>query len=312
MSWPNLPLDERLDRTDGGDAPVAPIPWSERVEACGAALFFAAMRALPMDAASALGGWLARHIGPRLGISARARRNLSAALPELSAGEIGRVLRGMWDNLGRVAAEYPHLPRIRVFPPDGRVETGGIEHLDRAIAAGRPVIIFGGHLGNWEIAALAAGQYGIDVAQIYRAANNPLVDRMIARFRGTGSEFIPKGRVASRRALAALRRGAHLTLLVDQKLNDGIAVPFFGRPAMTAPALALLALRFGCAILPARVERLRGARFRLTLYPPLDMPRSGDRDGDVMTIMTAVNSTLEAWISERPEQWFWVHSRWPD
>jgi len=313
MCWPNLPLDERLDRTHGGgDAPVAPISWSGRIEACGAALFFAAMRALPIDAASALGGWLARHIGPGLGISARARRNLSAALPELSAGEIGRVLRGMWDNLGRVAAEYPHLPRIRVFPPDGRVETGGIEHLDRAIAAGRPVIVFGGHLGNWEIAALAAGQYGTDVAQIYRAANNPLVDRMIARFRGTGSEFIPKGRVASRRALAALRRGAHLTLLVDQKLNDGIAVPFFGRPAMTAPALALLALRFDCAVLPARVERLEGAHFRLTIHPPLDVPKSGERTADVAALMAEVNRSLEGWIRDCPEQWFWLHSRWPD
>src|SRR5204863_23216 len=114
----------------------------------------------------------------------------------------------------------------------------------------------------------------------------------VARRRGGGSERIPKGTIASRRAVAALRRGGHVSLLADQKLNEGIAVPFFGRPAMTAPALALLALRFGCAILPARVERLRGARFRLTLYPPLDMPRSGDRDGDVMTIITAVNATL--------------------
>src|SRR4029079_7712946 len=170
------------------------------------------------------------------------------------------------------------------------------------IAAGRPAIIFGGHLGNWEIAALAAGQYGLDVAQIYRAANNPLVDRMVARFRGTGSEFIPKGAVASRRALAALRRGAHLTLLVDQKLGDGIPVPFFGRPAMTGPALALLALHFDCAVLPARVERLRGARFRLTIDPPLALPRSGNRAADVAALMAAVNRTLEAWIRERPEQ----------
>ena len=155
---------------------VAAIPWSYRAEAVGAALFFAAMRALPIDTASALGGALARRIGPWLGISKRARHNLRAALPELSATQVERVVRGMWDNLGRVAAEYPHLRRIRVFPPadrapGGRVETAGIEHLDRAIAAGRPVIVFGGHLGNWEIAALAAGQSGIDVAQIYRAAN---------------------------------------------------------------------------------------------------------------------------------------------
>ena len=312
MSCPKPPRAARLDRTVETDAPLAPIPWSDRIEACGAALFFAAMRALPIDAASALGGFLARNIGPRLGISARARRNLAAALPELSAGDIERVLRGMWDNLGRVAAEYPHLPRIRVFPPDGRVELSGVEHLDRAIAAGRSVIIFGGHLGNWEIAALAAGQYGIDVAQIYRAANNQLVDQMIARFRGAGSEFIPKGAIASRRALAALRRGAHLTLLVDQKLNDGIALPFFGRPAMTAPALALLALHFDCAVLPARVERLGGARFRLTIHPPLQVAKSGERAKDVAALMEAVNRTLETWIRERPEQWFWLHSRWPD
>ncbi|HVC56023.1 MAG TPA: lauroyl acyltransferase [Stellaceae bacterium] len=281
------------------------------MEAAGAALFFAAMRALPLDLASALGGALGRWAAPRLGISRRARRNLHAALPELSAAEVERVVRGMWDNLGRVAAEYPHLRRVRVFAPGGRVATAGLEHLSQAIADGRSVILFGGHLGNWEIAALAAGQYGIDVAQIYRAANNPLVDRMVAWFRGSGSEFIPKGAAAARRALAALRRGAHLTLLVDQKLNAGIAVPFFGRPAMTAPALALLALRFDCAVLPARVERLHGAYFRLTIGPPLPLPNSGDRSADVAALMGAVNRTLETWIRERPEQWFWVHNRWP-
>ena len=292
--------------------PAPPISWSDRLEACGAALFFAVMRALPLDAASAIGGALARWIGPRLGVCNRARRNLRAALPKLSAGQIEAIVRGMWDNLGRVAAEYPHLRRIRVFPPDGRVETHGLDHLDRALAAGRPVILFGGHIGNWEVAALAAWQYGLDIAQIYRAANNPLVDRMIAKFRGDSGEFIRKGAIASRRAVAALRRGAHLALLADQKLNDGIPVPFFGRPAMTAPALALLALRFDCTVLPARVERLRGAHFRLSLYPPLELPRSGDRDADLAALLTAVNRTLEGWIREFPEQWFWVHSRWPD
>jgi KDO2-lipid IV(A) lauroyltransferase len=275
-------------------------------------MFFAAMRSLPLDAASAVGGGVARMLGPRLGISNRARRNLRAALPQLTAADIETIVRGMWDNLGRVAAEYPHLSRIRIFPPDGRVEAEGIEHLDRALAAGQRVILFGGHLGNWEIAALAAVQYGLDVAQIYRAANNPLVDRMIARFRGERGEFIPKGSLASRRAVAALRRGGHLALLADQKLNDGLPVPFFGRAAMTAPALALLALRFDCAVMPARVERLHGARFRLTLYPPLELPRRGKREADVAALMEAVNRTLEGWIREHPEQWFWVHSRWPD
>jgi KDO2-lipid IV(A) lauroyltransferase len=308
--------------TEASPAPIAaepsaaPVRWSFRIEAVAAALFFSTMRALPLDIASAIGGGLARWIGPRLGVSNRARRNLHAAIPELSGTQIETILRGMWDNLGRVAAEYPHLRRIHVFSSGGRVETLGIEHLDQALAEGRPVILFGGHLGNWEMAALAAGQYGLDIAQIYRAANNPLVDRMIARFRGADNsqkgEFIPKGAIASRRAVAALRRGAHLALLADQKLNDGIAVPFFGRDAMTAPALALLALRFDCTVLPSRVERLQGANFRLTLYPPLDLPKTGNREADVAALMTSVNATLEGWIRERPEQWFWVHNRWPD
>ena len=159
---------------------------------------------------------------------------------------------------------------------------------------------------------LAAVQYGISVAQIYRAANNPLVDRMITRFRGTDGELIPKGTVAARRAIAVLRRGAHLTMLADQKMNDGIPVPFFGRPAMTSSALASLALRFDCDVLPARVERLGGAHFRLTVFPPLPLPRSGDHHADVAALMARVNQTLEEWIRDRPEEWFWLHRRWPD
>src|ERR1700726_4885539 len=207
------------------------IAWPYRIEAWGAALLFPLLGGIPLDAASAVGGMLARRIGPCLGVSNRARRNLRAALPELSATQIAATLRGMLDNLGRVVAEYPHLRYIRVFDAKSRVETRGLEHLDDTLAAGRRVILFGGHLGNWEIAALAAGQYGLDIAQIYRAANNPLIDRMIARMRGGNGELIAKGAVASRRAVAALRRGGHVSLLADQKLNEGMAGPVFGRPA---------------------------------------------------------------------------------
>jgi KDO2-lipid IV(A) lauroyltransferase len=291
---------------------------ADRVEACGAALLFGGLGVLPIKWASALGGAVARRIGPFLGISKRARINLRRAFPELSETKIERIVAGMWDNLGRVAAEYPHLREIRVFDPAGRVETHGIEHMDRAVAAGRRMIIFSGHIANWEIGALAATQYGATVSrayrvtQIYRAPNNPLVERLISRFRGDRGEYIPKGAAAARRAFAALYRGEHLTMLADQKLNEGIPVPFFGWPAMTATALALLALRFDCDVLPARVERLPGARFRLTVCPPLPLPRTGDTNTDVAALTTAVTALLESWIRDRPEEWLWVHRRWSD
>lgn len=284
----------------------------QRLEGLGAALAFGGLGKLPIDRASAVGGAIGRRIGPLLGISKRARINLGRAFPDLADSAIEEIVVGMWDNLGRVVAEYPHLRQIRVFAPDGRVETHGFEHMDRAVAARRRMIIFSGHIANWEIGALAAAQYGAPVTQIYRAANNPLVARLISRFRGDRGEYVPKGSAGARRAVAALARGEHLTLLADQKLNDGIPAPFFGRAAMTAPALAMLALRFDCDVLPARVERLKGAHFRLTVFPPLPLPRGIGPQAAVAELTAQVNAILESWVRDRPEQWLWVHRRWPD
>jgi KDO2-lipid IV(A) lauroyltransferase len=294
------------------DLAAPPAPWVYRIEAWIAAASIRVVGLLSLDRASALGGALARMVGPRLGVSKRARLNLRAAMPELSDDDIERIVRGMWDNLGRVAFEYPHLAKFDVSANNGRIEVHGYDHVARAVGEKRSIVFVGAHLGNWELAALSAGRYGLDVASIYRAANNPLVDAMLARLRGGYGELIPKGATASRRAMATLRRGGHVAMLVDQKLNNGIAVPFFGRPAMTVPTPALLALHYDCDVLPARVERLKGAHFRLTVYPPLPLPRSGDRDADALALMTGINQMIESWIRERPEQWFWLHRRWPD
>jgi KDO2-lipid IV(A) lauroyltransferase len=101
-------------------------------------------------------------------------------------------------------------------------------------------------------------------------------------------------------------------MLVDQKMNDGIAVPFLGRPAMTAPAVARFALKYRCPVIPARVQRVKGAHFRMTFYPPLDLPNSGDVKADTLAMMTAVNDLIGSWIREAPGQWLWLHRRWPE
>ena len=274
---------------------------------------FAAFGWLSIERASRLGGFVGRTLGPRLPVSRRARDNLRRAFPDKEGTEIEGIVRAMWDNLGRVAAEYPHLGKIECYAEDGHVEVVGTEILDQLGEEGASCIFFGGHLANWEIVPLGAAQRGLVVNYIYRRPNNPGVERIVRAARAPGGGVqAPKGRRGARQVNAALRDGGHLGILIDQKFNEGIAVPFFGRDAMTAPALATLYRLHGCRVVPVRVERLGGPRFRLTIYPPLDMPAREAEGGDAYSIMCCVNAILEGWIRERPEQWMWLHRRWPD
>jgi Kdo2-lipid IVA lauroyltransferase/acyltransferase len=287
------------------------------LEAFALHLVYVLFRALPLDTASALGGALARVIGPRLGLTRRARRNLERIFPGMAPAEIEAIVVEMWDNLGRLAAELPHLPRIKVFDDDPmpgkpRADILGIEHLDAARATGKPIIFFTAHIGNWEIGPLITMRRGLPLQIVYRSANNPWADRLfLSGRRGVVGGLIPKGAEGARLMLKALQKGEPLGMLVDQKMNDGIAVPFMGRPAMTAPALAQLALRHECIVLPGWVERIKGAYYRARFEKPLPLPHTGDRHADILALMTAVNAQMEAWIRQRPGQWLWLHKRWP-
>lgn len=279
-----------------------------------ALLFFAlgVFRVLPPDAASNLGGWIGRTLGPRFGISRRAYGNLALAMPELSPQEAERIVRGMWDNLGRVAAEYPHLETI-TNPDSGRVEIIGAEPVQALAATRSAGILASAHLANWEVMPVVAAQNGIDLTAIVREPNNPWVRPVLHRLRGVaGGVRVPKGKTGAKVSIDVLKDGHVLGLLVDQKLNEGAAIPFFGTDAMTATAPAQLALRFECPLIPVRIERTGPARFRVTCYPPVAAPDTGDRQEKVLAMTRALNQHLEAWIREYPEHWLWIHRRWPD
>ncbi|HYG87533.1 MAG TPA: lipid A biosynthesis lauroyl acyltransferase [Azospirillum sp.] len=270
-------------------------------------------QALPVDTASSLGGWIGRAVGPRLRKTKVARRNLARAFPEKSAAEIERIIRDMWDNLGRIIAEYPHLDALSDTDPGGRTELVGSQYLDSLRDDGIGGIMVGGHLGNWEVAQIASRKLGLDVAMVYRAPNNPYVGRLLAKVRGTASgTYFPKGADGARMLIRHLSKGGHVGMLIDQKMNDGIAVPFFGRSAMTAPAAAQLSRRLNIPIFPQRTERLEGARFRITILPPIEPSDTGNTEQDTVELLKRLNVLLEGWIRERPGQWLWLHRRWPD
>lgn len=280
-------------------------------EAAAVLAFYSLFGLLPPAASSAVGGWLMRRVGPLLRAHRVARRNLERCFPDRPASGIAALLDGMWENLGRNIGEFPHLRRMLADPDV--VEVAGTETIEALHRAGKPVVFVGAHLANWEIAPAVAVRCGFAVDYIYRAPNNPWVDRLVARRRvDPDGALIRKGPEGGRRALAALKAGRSLGILVDQKMNEGIEATFFGRPAMTAPAFAQLALRFGLPVVPIRFERLGGPRFRVTVDPPVEIAPTGDRAADVAALVQAVNDHIEAWVRDRPEQWFWVHRRWRD
>jgi Kdo2-lipid IVA lauroyltransferase/acyltransferase len=156
--------------------------WQRQVAHLGEAALLGVVMAmfacLPVDWASAVGGFVGRSAGPRTSLSRRALRNPRQAMPENNDTENRRILRGMWDNLGRTIAEYPHLARITSSRP-GRVEIENGAALTRLAAAGERSILFGGHLANWHVgSSIGHRLMGASVISVYRAANNPCVDRL--------------------------------------------------------------------------------------------------------------------------------------
>ena len=271
---------------------------------------FAFFGALPLNAASDLAGWVARSIGPRLKVSNIARRNLKAAFPEWDQIQIEAVVEGIWDNVGRYAGEFPHISKLSPQDYSRICEFVGIENHEAAI--GKGPIYFAAHLGNWELGGKTAWAVGSPVSAVYRPLNNPYVDTVINTYRNRYQvRGLPKNNAGGRELIKTLKAGGGVAILIDQKMNTGIPVPFFGRDCMTTTSIADLSLKYGCPIIPTRVERIgRAPKFRITIYPPLDFEKTGDHATDVETIMNLAHSMLEDWISERPEQWFWLHKRW--
>jgi KDO2-lipid IV(A) lauroyltransferase len=282
-----------------------------RLEALGYDVMRAVVSLFPIEAVSALGGWLFRWLGPLTPSARIAERNIDLAFPELSNAARAALLRAQWDNLGRFFFEFPLTDQLT--PAKGRVEVVGRERLVAIAKSGEPAILISGHFANWEVMAAAIVDAGVPARVTYRAANNPYFDKRIiaARARYGVRMFAPKGGLGSRDLIETLQKGESVTFLNDQKFNKGVASPFFGRTVHTAGASTRIALKFGAVMQPMSVERLPGARFRVVIAEPFVLQNTGDREKDVEAGVRQINAFVEDCVRRRPAEWFWVHKRWP-
>ncbi len=269
--------------------------------------------ALPIERASAFGGWVLQKIGPFLPAHRTAIINAKLVFPTLNDKGAKALAMAAWDNLGRLGGEFPHLKSLRPYEKDGRVQITGLEHLQAIKASGKPAVFISGHFANWEVMAAAICLSGLNTRVSYRHANNPHIDRRITAIRlGYGiPELSAKGESGAKEMLVAMKAGQSVTFLNDQKFNRGIEAPFFGHKLKTAPGPARLALRFHAPIIPVSIRRLPGARFAVRFHPPISPSQNPDKSKAITETVTAINEFLEEQIKAAPKDWFWVHRRWP-
>jgi KDO2-lipid IV(A) lauroyltransferase len=258
---------------------------------------------------------LLREIGPFVREHRVALANLEAAFPEKPPEERAQILSNVWDNLARTTNDYAFLKEIvAAFDPDrptgGLIEHSGMEHVIGLREGGKPGIVFGAHLGNWELAAAVGRKVGVPITALYRPPANPYIAREIERRRDFVDQLIVSGRGAALQVAAALQAGRNIGVIIDQRLQEGVEIPFFGRPSMSNPIVGILARHFECPVHGARAIRLPGGRFRLEFSAPLDLPRDGKGRIDADASNRLVHGMVEQWVREYPDQWLWLHDRW--
>lgn len=272
---------------------------------------------LPTSMASWLGAILGRFAGFILrGASRRATQQIARALPEKTPGEHAAICRNMWRNLGRIVAEYAHLPRML----ERERHRPGLyfEIYDEAGALklskdGRGAIFAGAHFGNWEVGGAISGLFDLNSYAFGRPLNNPYVESLLVRFRESmGLKLLAKGtgQDGVRRLLGVLREGAAVGMLVDQAQRGGVHSTFFHQEVRTSPAFVSVAYHLGTPIFPLLVTRTAGCHFRVDILRPLELPDTGDREADIESVVRGHDAWLESRIREHPEQWLWLHRRW--
>lgn len=283
------------------------------VEAAGFRLLLAAARILPRRAMLAAGsmagllGWVLDGRHRRI-----AAENLEGALGDtLDAKARARLQRACWRHFGRITVDSLCVLQLDPRAVPGLVEVEGIELAREAYARGHGVMLFSGHFGHWELAALVQAYLGLPMTLVTRPLDNPVLESMLARLRTRSGNTVVHKRSAVREMLQTLGAGGGVAIVIDQDAREsGVFVPFFGRPASTTPTPATLALRTGAPLVAVCCIPREDGRYRMIYGPVIEAESTGDRAADVARLTAQCTQIVEQWVRRYPQYWLWMHRRW--
>jgi KDO2-lipid IV(A) lauroyltransferase len=271
-------------------------------------IFFSLFKIIGLKFSSALGGKIFEIIGPLFRSKKLIHSNIKKAFPDINLKKLNQMTKLMWNNYGRVFAEYMFIKDFRLDKSGSTIKIEGQEILDKIKTEGKPVVFVSGHLSNFELMAMHIEKSGIKLSAIYRPLNNIFLNRIMERIR---KKYICKNQikkgVGGMKKLISLKKNNYSTaLMIDQRVTQGIASNFFNQKALTTTVPAQLVKKYKIPVVPIFIERINNINFNIVVKKPINF----DDNKSVGDITDKLNHVLEQMIIYKPEQWIWSHNRW--
>jgi len=271
-------------------------------------ILFLLFKLLGLKFASYTSGKIISFIGPFFRSKNLIKSNILKALPNLNKNEIKDISKMMWNNYGRILAEYMFIKKFRMSEIESNIEIIGQNKLDAIKENNEPVIFISGHFNNFELMAMHLEKSGINLAAIYRPLNNKFLNLIMEKIRKKYicKNQIKKGISGTKQLLSFFKSKTSIALMIDQRVSEGIKSNFFNNKAFTTTIPAQFVKKFKCKIVPIYIERIKDINFKLTVYDPIEYSSNETID----SITLNLNSRLEKMIMKNPGQWIWSHNRW--
>ena len=271
-------------------------------------ILFIIFKILGFKLASNMGGYIGKKIGPLFRSKQTILTNIKNALPSANKADLELIIQSMWENYGRILAEYVFLKDFRKEKLNDYLEIEGKEHLNKVRDSNEQVVFVSGHFNNFELMAMQIEKSGINLAAIYRPLNNIFLNGIMEKIRTKYicKNQIKKGRSGTRELLKSFNNKNSIALMIDQRVSEGEKSNFFGQDAFTTTIPAQLVKKFGCKIVPIHIERYNNFYFKMKVEEPINY----NKDSTIDEITLSLNKLLENMILKNPSQWIWSHNRW--
>tara|TARA_B100001173_G_C15935357_1_gene524680 strand:+ start:78 stop:938 length:861 start_codon:yes stop_codon:yes gene_type:complete len=271
-------------------------------------ILFSFFKILRLKLSSALGGKLFELIGPIFRSKKLVHSNIKNAFPNISSENINRISKQMWNNYGRIFAEYMFIKDFRIGKLSSNIQVNGNQILEEIKRKNKQVIFISGHFGNFELMAMHLEKSGINLSAIYRPLNNIFLNQIMERLR---KKYICKNQIkkgiGGMKKLINLKKNNYSTaLMIDQRVSEGIESDFFNKKALTTTIPAQLVKKFDIPVIPLFIERVNNINFKITVNQPI----SFSHEATIKEITDKLNLVIEKMIINKPDHWIWSHNRW--